>query len=60
MNETLKLKAVFISTDGGIKWLCVRQYYLADPQTRVLLSNTLEGREFMLNEGKNEQRIIQK
>ena len=27
MEETLKLKAVLISTDRGTTWLCVHQYY---------------------------------
>jgi hypothetical protein len=58
MNETLKLKAVWISTDGGTTWLCVHQYYLSDPQSRALLNKTLEGRKFRMNEGtENEQSI---
>jgi hypothetical protein len=59
MNETLKLKAVWISTDGGTTWLCVHQYYLSDPQSRALLNSTLEGRKFTMNEGtENEQPLI--
>jgi hypothetical protein len=58
MTGTLKLKAVWISTDGGMTWLCVHQYYLTDPQSRALLNNTLEGKKFRMNEGnENEQPI---
>jgi len=60
MKQTLKLKAVLISTDGGMNWLCTRQYYLTDPQTRVLLNNTFEGRKFTTIEGtENESTSIQ-
>ena len=57
MNETLKLKAVWISTDGGTTWLCVHQHYLTDPQSRALLNNTLEGRKFIMNEGTENESI---
>jgi hypothetical protein len=54
MNNTLKLKAVLLSTDSGKTWLCVHQYYLTDPQSRALLNQTLEGRTFKMNEEENE------
>jgi len=60
MNRTLKLKAVWISTDGGTKWLCVHQYYLTDAESRTLLNNTLEGKNYVMTEKKNEQHITQK
>ncbi len=55
MTGTLKLKAVLLSTDGGKTWLLVHQYYLSDPASRALLNNTLEGREFKMNEEKNDK-----
>ncbi len=54
MNDTLKLKAILLSTDGGKTWILVHQYYLSDPQKRALQNNTLEGRIFRMNEEKNE------
>ena len=53
MTNTLKLKAVMISKDGGRTWMLVHQYYLTDPQSRTLLDNTLEGCLFTMNEGNN-------
>jgi hypothetical protein len=52
MSDTLKLKAVLISNNGGKTWLVVHQYYLCTPQDRVLLDRTLEGRIFEMAEEK--------
>jgi hypothetical protein len=49
MNKTLKLKAEFLSTDGGRTFLLIHQYFLTDPATRTFLNNTLEGRTFTMN-----------
>jgi len=57
MNKTLKLKAVFLSQDHGKTWICIHQYYLTDPESRAFLDTTLEGRNFVMNEEKNEQPI---
>jgi len=50
MNGTLKLKAEWLSTDGGKTWICIHQYFLTDPQSRTFHNNTLEGRQFLMTE----------
>ena len=58
MNSTLKLKAEWLSTDGGKTWICTHQYFLTDPQRRAFLDNTLEGRTFRMNKENNNDRPI--
>jgi hypothetical protein len=58
MNGTLKLKAEWLSTDGGKTWICTHQYFLTDPQRRAFQDITLEGRTFRMNEENNNDRPI--
>jgi len=57
MNSTLKLKAEWLSTDGGKTWICIHQYFLTDPQSRTFHNSTLEGRTFRMNEGTENESI---
>ena len=51
-GHPLKLKAVFISDDGGKTWLCVRQHYLTDVTTNRFLDDLLQGKRFgIINTG---------
>jgi len=56
MNGTLKLKAEWLSTDGGKTWICIHQYFLTDPQSRTSQNNTLEG-DFAKGKDKALQRV---
>ena len=44
--NTLKLKSIMISNDGGKTWVISRQYYLADMVTQGFLDTRLEGAVF--------------
>jgi hypothetical protein len=47
-----KLKALFLSDDGGKTWICMRQYYLTDVQENRFLDDLLQGKRFaILNNG---------
>ncbi|MCJ7485801.1 MAG: hypothetical protein MUQ25_06485 [Candidatus Aminicenantes bacterium] len=51
-GHPLKLKAIFISDDGGKTWMLVRQYYLTDVTTNRFLDDLLQGKRFgIINNG---------
>jgi hypothetical protein len=50
-GHPLKLKAVFISDDGGKTWLCVRQHYLTDVTTNRFLDDLMQGKRFGILNG---------
>lgn len=53
--QNLKLKAVFVSQDGGKNWLCVRQHYLTDLRFDKFLDDTFQGETFILKENTMEE-----
>jgi hypothetical protein len=44
--QNLKLKAVFLSQDGGKTWICARQHYLSDLRSDRFLNATYQGATF--------------
>ena len=50
-GHPLKLKAVFISDDGGKTRLCVRQHYLTDVTTNRFLDDLMQGKRFGILNG---------
>ena len=41
--NSAKLKAVFLTEDGGETWVCIRQYYLTSLTDNTFLSTILQG-----------------
>ena len=52
-GHPLKLKAIFISEDGGKTWMLVRQYYLTDVTTNRFLDELLQGKRFGILNGES-------
>ena len=52
-GHPLKLKAVFISDDGGKTWLCVGQHYLTDVTTNRFLDDLIQGKRFGILNGES-------
>ncbi len=42
-RQSIKLKAVLLSSDGGRSWIIGRQYYLTDLATNLLLDESMQG-----------------
>jgi hypothetical protein len=43
LPQTLKLKAILISTDAGRSWLISRQFFLLDVKTDKYLDQEIDG-----------------
>jgi len=42
-QNSLKLKAILLSHDGGRSWIVSRQYYLTDLDTNLILDESMQG-----------------
>jgi hypothetical protein len=59
-QNSLKLKAILLSHNGGRSWIVGRQYYLTDLETNLLLDESVQGlflKQNQENTNDNEQRL---
>lgn len=53
--KSAKLKAVFLTEDGGETWTCIRQYYLTSLRDNTFLSTVVQGMKLKQHGESNEQ-----